>query len=231
MDVIAYIRVSTAEQGKSGLGLDAQRAAIKAFAEAHGFNVVTERCDIMSGKGSDALDRRPMLVEALALAEKGRCAVLVAKLDRLSRNVHFISGLMERKVPFYCVDLGRHADPFSLHIYAALAEKERNMIAERTRAALQGKKAAGMALGCNAHKTAEGSARFHMAGVAAKQEAADAFARSIAPHIARIKKATPAATYRALAGVLNEWGVATARGKAWEATSVRNLMLRLAKLT
>jgi DNA invertase Pin-like site-specific DNA recombinase len=229
--MVAYIRVSTEEQGKSGLGLEAQRAAIAYFANANGINIIAERCDVMSGKGSDALERRPKLLETLAMAKKGRCAVIVSKLDRLSRNVHFISGLMERKIPFYCVDLGMSADPFQLHIYAALAEKERNMISERTRAALQRKKAAGIMLGCNAHKTVEASTRFHVAGVAARQEAADDFARVVAPHIARIRSTAPGATYRALAAALNAWGVKTARGKEWEATSVRNLMLRMEKLS
>src|SRR5262245_56935390 len=98
--IIPYCRVSTQRQGKSGLGLEAQRAAIQRFAEAEGFTIVGEFIEVESGKGADALDRRPKLREALAEARKRKCPIVVAKLDRLSRDVHFISGLMTQRVPF-----------------------------------------------------------------------------------------------------------------------------------
>src|SRR6185436_13638782 len=120
---ISYIRVSTARQGKSGLGLEAQRAALARFAEAEGLAVAAEFVEVESGKGSDALDRRPQLAAALGEARKRKCAVVVAKLDRLSRDVHFISGLMAQRVPFVVAEFGTDADPFMLHLYAALAEK------------------------------------------------------------------------------------------------------------
>src|SRR5579885_2084142 len=119
---VAYIRVSTEQQGKSGLGLGAQKDAIVAFAEREGFRVTEWYTEVESGKGSDALERRPKLAEALRSARKNRCPVLVAKLDRLSRDVHFISGLMAERVEFVVTELGRQADPFILHLYAALAE-------------------------------------------------------------------------------------------------------------
>src|SRR5947207_5089912 len=144
---VAYYRVSTARQGKSGLGIEAQKAAIQRFAEAEEIELVGEHVEVETGKGADALERRPELAAALAQARKAKCAVLVAKLDRLSRDVHFISGLMCHRVPFIVADLGADADPFMLHLYAALAEKERALISARTRAALAAKKAQGVKLG------------------------------------------------------------------------------------
>jgi len=145
--IVSYTRVSTDQQGRSGLGLEAQREAITRFAEAEGLEIITEMVEVETGKGADALERRPVLRDALALARKHKAAVCVAKLDRLSRDVHFISGLMAQKVPFIVTELGADVDPFMLHIYAALAEKERALISERTRAALAAKKAQG-ALRC-----------------------------------------------------------------------------------
>ena len=144
---VAYLRVSTAGQGRSGLGLDAQRAAIKSFAAKEGFTVSHWFTDIESGKGSDALDKRPQLAAALQLARKTGASVLVAKLDRLSRDVHFISGLMAERVEFVVAELGRQADPFVLHLYAALAEKERALISDRTKAGLKAAKNRGVRLG------------------------------------------------------------------------------------
>jgi DNA invertase Pin-like site-specific DNA recombinase len=103
--IVSYIRVSTAQQGKSGLGLEAQRAALARFAETEGLEATGEFVEIESGKGADALDRRPQLAAALAEARKRKCAVVVAKLDRLSRDVHFISGLMTHRVPFVVAEL------------------------------------------------------------------------------------------------------------------------------
>src|SRR5450432_1263070 len=145
--MISYLRVSTAQQGKSGLGLEAQRATIAQFAAAEGYEVIGEFVEVETGKGSDALERRPQLTAALAAARKLKGSVVVAKLDRLSRDVHFISGLMAHKVPFIVTELGADVDPFILHLYAALSEKERNLIAGRTKAALAMKKAQGVVLG------------------------------------------------------------------------------------
>ena len=134
--IVAYIRVSTAQQGKSGLGIDAQREALARFAKTEGYSIAQEFIEVETGKGADALDRRPQLTAALAEARKRRCTVAVAKLDRLSRDVHFISGLMAHRVPFVVAELGADVDPFILHLFAALAEKERSMISVRTTAAL-----------------------------------------------------------------------------------------------
>src|SRR5258705_11517728 len=147
MAIIAYYRVSTAGQGRSGLGLEAQRRATQAFAKAEGLEIVAEYTEVETGKGSDALDRRPLLKAALKHARRSKASVCVAKLDRLSRDVAFIAGLMAQKVPFIVCALGRNVDPFTLHIYAALAEQERRMISQRTSAGLQAAKARGVKLG------------------------------------------------------------------------------------
>lgn len=144
---IAYYRVSTQRQGRSGLGIEAQRAAVVRFAEAEGITILEEFVEVETGKGSDALDRRPRLTQALETARKAKCPVIVAKLDRLSRDVAFIAGLMAQRVPFIVAELGADADPFMLHLYAALAEKERRLISDRTRAALAARKANGSKLG------------------------------------------------------------------------------------
>ena len=144
---IAYYRVSTQRQGRSGLGIEAQRATVARFAAAEGMALTAEYTEVETGKGADALDRRPHLAAALEAARKAKCPVIVAKLDRLSRDVAFISGLMAQRVPFIVAELGADADPFMLHLYAALAEKERRLISERTRAALAQRKAQGARLG------------------------------------------------------------------------------------
>ena len=154
---VAYYRVSTARQGRSGLGIEAQRAAVARFAEAEGYTLIAEFTEVETGKGADALDRRPQLAAALAAGKTGKCPVIVAKLDRLSRDVAFIAGLMAQRVPFIVAELGADADPFMLHLYAALAEKERRLISERTRSALAQRKAQGATLG-NRSNAAEAAA-------------------------------------------------------------------------
>ena len=145
--VVAYIRVSTARQQRSGLGLEAQQEAIARFCELEGYRVAATFTEAETGKGHDAMERRPKLAAAIEEAKGYGCPVIVAKLDRLSRDVAFIAGLMARRVPFIVTELGPNADPFMLHIYAAIAEQERRLISERTRAALQAAKARGVRLG------------------------------------------------------------------------------------
>src|SRR6516165_4156340 len=111
---------------------------------AQDIEIIAEHTEVESGKGADALDRRPELAAALAKARKGKCPIIAAKLDRISRDVHFISGLMTHKVAFIVAELGADVDPFMMHIYAALAEKERTLISQRTKAALAQKKLQGV---------------------------------------------------------------------------------------
>jgi DNA invertase Pin-like site-specific DNA recombinase len=111
---IAYTRVSTAQQGKSGLGIEAQQPALLRFAEAEGHKLLETFQEVETGKGADALDRRPQLSAALKAAKQHKAPIIVAKLDRLSRDAHFISGLMSHKTPFIVAELGADADPFTL---------------------------------------------------------------------------------------------------------------------
>ena len=125
---VAYYRVSTRQQHRSGLGIEAQRATVTRFAETENLRIIAEYVEAETGKGADALDRRPQLAATLAAARNAKGCVLVSKLDRLSRDVAFVAGLMAQRVPFIVAELGRDADPFMLHLYAALAEKERSLI-------------------------------------------------------------------------------------------------------
>lgn len=220
-NLIAYIRVSTSQQGRSGLGIEAQRQTLRQFAQAEGFDVAREFVEVETGKGTDALDRRPQLKAALAAARKLRCHVVVAKLDRLSRDVHFVSGLMAHKVPFLVAELGSDVDPFVLHLFAALAEKERALISTRTRQALAAAKERGTALG---------NPKLHIArrsAVATIQAEADRHAANVLPLIREAQKAG-ATTLREIAEALNARGIATARGGLWYATSIKNMLDRAA---
>ena len=207
--VVAYYRVSTERQGRSGLGLDAQRERCAQFATANGMELVEAFTEVETGKGSDALDRRPQLAAALAAARRHRGQVLVAKLDRLSRDVHFIAGLMAQRVPFLVAELGADVDPFMLHIYAALAEKERRMISERTRAALATRKRQGAKLGNPTNRAEAGRA-----GAAATAEGARRFAENVMPIIQQVQS-SGVNSLRGVAAALNARGVRSARGGRW----------------
>ena len=194
------------QQGRSGLGIEAQ-------------GDLRRVCGGRNRQGKRCLDRRPQLSAALAKARASRCAVAVAKLDRLSRNVHFISGLMAHRVPFLVAELGPDVDPFVLHLYAALAEKERALIAGRTKSALAAAKAKGVKLGNPNIEAAQGAA------VAAVKAEADRAAGNILPIIAEIQR-SGASTLRAVADALNARGARTPRGGKWYAASVRNVLAR-----
>jgi DNA invertase Pin-like site-specific DNA recombinase len=217
---ISYLRVSTGQQGRSGLGLDAQREAVARFSAIEGLSLIGEHVEIETGKGVDALDRRPVLAQALAVAKRAKCPVVVAKLCRLSRDVAFISGLMAQRVPFIVAELGTDADPFMLHLYAALAEKERRLISQRTKEALARKKAQGAKLG-NRTNLAAAAAK----GQAAVRAHADAHAANVLPVIREIQ-ASGARDLRSIATALNARGIRTARGGDWHATTVRNMLRR-----
>lgn len=215
--LVSYLRVSTDRQGKSGLGLEAQCKAVEGFAASNGFELVAEFVEVETGKGADALDRRPQLAAALAAARKAKCAVLVAKLDRLSRDVAFVAGLMAQRVPFLVAELGEGVDPFVLHLYAALAEKERAMISARTKAALAGKVGTGV-LG-NRTNLAEASAK----GASANRDAARAFAENVRPVIEAIR-AAGVTSNRGIAAELNARRVETVRGGTWSAVQVGRIL-------
>ena len=211
-EIIGYIRISTQKQGASGLGLKAQRDAIAKFAAAERYHIAQMFSEIETGKGADALDRRPQLAAAIKAARKAKCPIVVSKLDRLSRDVHFISGLMAQRVPFIVTELGADTDPFMLHIYAALAEKERRMIGERTRAGLAAAKKRGVKLG----------------GLNAKGIAEQRAARDRAEQLRPIFAGLAGMSARKAAEELNNRGVATPAGGRWHAATVLRVRGRLA---
>jgi DNA invertase Pin-like site-specific DNA recombinase len=212
MQAIAYVRVSTREQQRSGLGLEAQRSAILAFAERERITISSWFSEAESGKRvSDTLEERPVLKTALEAARAAGGPVLVSKLDRLSRDVHFISGLMQQRVPFIVTELGADTDPFTLHIYAALAEKERRMIGERTRAGLAAAKKRGVKLG-----------GLNAKGIAERQAARER-AEQLRPIFAEIAELSA----RKAADELNRRGVATPAGGKWHAATVLRVRERL----
>ena len=183
--------------------------------------IIAEYVEAETGKGADALDRRPQLAAALAAARAAKCRVVVSKLDRLSRDVAFVSGLMAQRVPFIVAELGRDADPFMLHLYAALAEKERRLISERTSLALGAKKATGARLG-NPRNLKE-------AGALGRRTLASR-SRPIAANVLPIVQELRAAGLKGLgsiAAALNSRGARTARGGRWHVSTVRNLLRRI----
>ena len=214
--IVSYLRVSTQKQGFSGLGMDAQRAAVEQFAANNDMRIVQEFVEVETGKGADALEQRPELKAAIDLAARIPGPVVVAKLDRLSRDVHFISGLMLHKIPFIVAELGPNVDPFMLHIYAAVAEKERALISQRTKAALARAKIIGTKSGRKLGQTTE-------VGERRKQEA-NARAKELAPVFAHIKDL---ASHTA-ANKLNQIGIATPTGAPWSARTVIRVRDRIA---
>ncbi|MFH0300995.1 recombinase family protein [Bradyrhizobium sp. 31Argb] len=209
--IVAYYRVSTQKQGKSGLGLEAQRKAVAAYAVQRGLEVADEFTEIETGKGVDALERRPVFAEALLKAKRLKAPIVVAKLDRLSRDVAFISGLMAKKVEFVTAD-DPTKSPFLLHIKAAVAEEERRMISQRTREALAAAKERGVVLGNQAQADA------NKAAAAAR----DAGLLDILMEIGWEQ------SYKDIAEQLTERGVPTPRGGyTWNPMTTMRVLKRL----
>jgi DNA invertase Pin-like site-specific DNA recombinase len=217
-EFVSYLRVSTAKQGAKGLGIEVQRAAVEAFAKQEGATVAAEYVEVETGKGHDALERRPQLAAALAHARRIKAPAVVAKLCRLGRDVHFISGLMANRVPFLVAEMGPNVDPFMLHIYASLAEKERALISERTKAALAAAKARGVKLGSpNAAKAAE-LGRAARSSQAAK---ANATTRAVIVDIKR----SGTTTLAGIAKALEDRGIKTPAGRStWAPMQVSRLI-------
>lgn len=210
MRYVAYYRVSTAKQGASGLGLEAQQAAVLAHCQGTPLAAFTE---VESGKRAD----RPQLAAALALAKREKATLVIAKLDRLARDVHFISGLLKSGVDIVAVDMPA-ANKFTLHIMAAVAEQEAEAISARTRAALAAAKARGVQLGRHAATlNAEASA------------AADAYASSLTATLDALRL-EGIHSVRETAAALNARGIRTRRGSQWHATSLQRLLERRADL-
>ena len=213
---VIYRRVSTEDQGKSGLGLEAQDRDIRIYLETYSpepWEIVGEFTEIESGKN----DSRPKLAKAVELAKRRKATLLVSKLDRLSRKVSFIASLMDDKRLSFRVASMPHADKFQLHIYAALAEQEREFISLRTKAALAEAKAKGVKLGGLRDAT--------MKRNKAVKANADARAKKLEALVLPLRETN--ATLWDIAEALNEAGVETPRGGQWYATSVSRLLERL----
>lgn len=208
-EFVAYYRVSTDRQGGSGLGLEAQRAAVASFVAGRG-QLAAEFTEIESGRRND----RPQLHTALAACQRQRATLVIAKLDRLARNVAFIAGLMESGVEFVAVDMPE-ANRLTLHILAAVAEHEREAISQRTKAALAVAKARGKKLG---------NPRPDVPAAVAARIARMAQARAtVTPLIERLR--AQGMSLRAIAADLNARRVPSATGRRWHASSVRNVLL------
>ena len=210
---IAYYRVSTDRQGRSGLGLEAQQQAVRSFLHGRG-ELVASFVEVESGKRND----RPEIAAALDACRKHKAVLIIAKLDRLARNVHFISGLMESGVEFIAVDMPE-ANRLTIHILAAVAEHEREMISKRTKDALQVAKGRGVKLGSPDPKKG--------AAIRSRvlQEKADSFAASVLPVIRELQ-AEGVTGYRAIARVLNARSIRTVNNRKWYGTTVKNVMFR-----
>lgn len=222
MKIIGYLRVSTAKQGSSGLGLEAQRASIQAFAEQRGFKLVKEFVEIESGKNN----ARPELARALQLAKATGAALVIAKLDRLSRNAAFLLTLQDSGAKFIAADMP-DANDFTVGIMALVAQQERQAISQRTRDALKAAKARGVRLGNpNGARALLRAKRGNAAGVAAVKANADQHAINLQPVISALEE-EGITSLGAIACALNERGMLTPRGGTWHKSSVRNLLDRI----
>jgi DNA invertase Pin-like site-specific DNA recombinase len=215
---ISYLRVSTARQGKSGLGLEAQREAVEGHLNGGRWRLVEEVVEVESGKHNG----RPELARALALCRLHHATLIIAKLDRLARNVAFIANLMESQVDFVAVDFPQ-ANRLTVHILAAVAEHEAQMISERTRSALKAAKRRGKVLGGDRGNLPAVCRRGAKASVLARQETARKRNADLLPVIEAIK-AEGFISLRQIAAKLNERGIHAPRGGEWRANSVRNAL-------
>jgi DNA invertase Pin-like site-specific DNA recombinase len=214
-EFVAYYRVSTTGQGVSGLGLEAQREAVERYLNGGSWSLIEAFTEIETGKGANALDRRPQLKAALAYARKHKATLVIAKLDRLARNVHFVSGLLETGVDFVAADRP-DADRFTLHLEAALAEREARVISERTKAALAAAKRRGVVLGANGRTLA----------VRNRAEAVE----RVAPMAGRLTALRgEGLSLRRIASTLNAEGVSPpgASGGIWHPATVQRALERV----
>ena len=214
---VTYFRVSTAKQGQSGLGLEAQKEAVQRYLNGGDWEVLGEFIEVETGKKSDALAKRPQLREALAICKKHKARLLIAKLDRLARNVHFVSGLMESKVSFVALDIPE-ANDLTIHIMAAFAQHEAQRISERTKAALAASKARGTKLGV------AGPANLKR-NVEKRVEASKTFAEKLRPVLAGYKDA--GFTQEQQVAALNALEIKTPRGRKWTRMALHRVIQRL----
>lgn len=212
---VAYYRVSTQRQGNSGLGLEAQKKAIEDYLNGGKWEVLQEFTEVETGKGSNALEKRPVLKEAIAFTKQSKAKLIIAKLDRLARNVHFVSALMESKVPFVCADMPE-ANELTLHIMAAMAQYESKRISERTKEALAAAKRRGQKLGKVENLKKGGAER------AAK---ASEFASNLKGTLEAYR--AQGMSQRAMVEELNRAGTRTYNGKEWKLITLQRVLKRL----
>lgn len=214
---VTYIRVSTAQQGRSGLGLEAQKQAVASFLSEGDWEQLDEFVEIETGKGSNALDRRPQLKAALARCRAIDAVLVIAKLDRLARNVHFLSGLIEAGVEFQACDMPS-ANRFTLHIMAAVGEHEREMISQRTKSALAAAKARGKVLGTPANL---------LPNVELRRADAAKFANRLSGVLESMRAAGK--SQRAMVSELNSLGVLAPRGGNWSLVQLQRILTKQSK--
>jgi len=214
---VSYVRVSTARQGASGLGLEAQQAAVAGYLNGGDWELIAEYREVETGKGADALAKRPQLRAALDACTKAKATLVIAKLDRLARNVHFVSGLIESGVDFVAADMPQ-ANKVMIQMHSVMAEWERDQISARTKAALTAAKARGVVLG-------RAGADNLRPNVEARRRAADAFAERLRPTLESMK--ARGLSQRAIADDLNSIGVPAANGGQWRLAQVQRVLFRI----
>lgn len=214
---VAYYRVSTAKQGQSGLGLEAQLAAVSAYLSGFSSGLVAEFTETETGKGANALETRPQLRAALDNCRKHKATLIIAKLDRLARNVHFITGLLETGCDFVAADMPQ-ANKVMIQMHAVMSEWERDQISARTKAALNAAKARGVALGVTGRSNLKRN-------IEERQQAANAFAK----HLSGVVRGLIASglTQRQMVSELNQLGISAPRGRAWSLAQVQRLLKRV----
>jgi DNA invertase Pin-like site-specific DNA recombinase len=214
---VAYYRVSTQKQGQSGLGLEAQKSSVLSYLNGGSWELLQEFTEVETGKGADALEKRPQLRAAVEACKKQKATLIIAKLDRLARNVHFISGLLETGIDFVCADMPQ-ANKVMLQMYSVMAEWERDQISARTKAALAAAKARGVVLG------AAGPANLKP-NIEQRQQEATAFAERLRGVVEGMK--ARGVSVRGIADELNALEIKAARGGQWNATQVQRLLAKL----
>lgn len=213
---ISYYRVSTQQQGRSGLGLEAQQAAVAAYLNGGQWSLIAEFTEIETGKGANALDKRPQLKSAIDACKKHKATLIIAKLDRLARNVHFVSGLLESGVDFICADMPQ-ANKVMLQMYSVMAEWERDQISTRTKAALAAAKERGVVLG-------KAGATNLKRNIEERQQSAVEFALSLKPVIEGLK--AQKLSQRAIVAELNRLNIKTMRGGQWSQVQLQRVLAK-----
>jgi len=216
---VAYHRVSTLKQGQSGLGLEAQQAAVAAYLSGFASELIGEFTETETGKGANALETRPQLRAALEMCRKHKATLIIAKLDRLARNVHFVAGLLETGCDFVAADMPQ-ANKVMIQMHAVMSEWERDQISARTKAALTAAKARGVVLGATGRANLKRNQE-------ERQQAANAFAE----HLSGVVRGFVACglTQRQMVSELNQLGITAAKGGAWSLAQVQRLLKRIEK--